>query len=132
MADEQKSRKGFTVSELESKAKKYGLEICLCFIFILTTIFTLIWGGAMILWSILLTMLAAIVGVLFPLQVKKILHSSMNFAFKEKVTYIALGVIGLVISILLPVAIFALAGVLAGKSIVMHASASCDNCDSDK
>ena len=128
MADEKKpQRGGFTVSELEIKAKKYGLEICLCAMFILTAIFTLAWGGAMLLWSVLLCMLLAIVGVIFPKQVKKILHSGMDFIYKEKVTCITFAVIGILVSIFLPVIIFALIGLVAGKTIAMHACA----CSSD-
>ena len=84
MADEEKPRGGFTVSELEDKAKKYGLEICLCTMFILTAIFTLVWGGAMILWSILLCMILGIVGVLFPKPVKKSFTMEWNLFIKKK------------------------------------------------
>ncbi len=129
MADEEKPRGGFTVSELEDKAKKYGLEICLCTMFILTAIFTLVWGGAMILWSILLCMILGIVGVLFPKPVKKILHYGMEFVYKEKVTCIIAATVGIVVSILLPVVIFALFGLISGKTIVRHASGCTGNCD---
>ncbi len=134
MADEEKkqSRGGFTVSELECKAKQYGLEICLCAMFILTAIFTLVWGGAMVLWSILLTMILGIVGVLFPKLVRKILHAGMEFICKEKVTCIVAAVIGVLLSILLPVVIFALFGLVAGKAIVRHASSCCGTVESDK
>ncbi len=128
MADEQKpQRGGFTVSELEIKAKKYGLEICLCAMFLLTAIFTLAWGGAMLLWSILLSMLFGIVGVIFPKHVKKIMHSGMEFIYKEKVTSITFAVIGILVSIFLPVIIFALVGAVAGKTIAMHACACSNN-----
>ena len=132
MADEQKPRGGFTVSELEEKAKKYGLEICLCSMFILTAIFTLVWGGAMILWSILLSMMLAIVGVLFPKIVRKGLQLSMEFIYKEKVTCIVAATIGILLSIFLPLVIFALFGLIAGKAIVRLASSCCQTGECNK
>lgn len=132
MADEQKPRGGFTVSEIENKFKEYGLEICLCIMFILTAIFTLVWGGAMLLWSILLSMILAIVGVLFPKPVKKILNGCMEFICKEKTTSIVSAVLGILVSIFLPVIIFALFGLVAGKAIVRHASICCGTCDNNK
>lgn len=122
MADDPKSRGGFTVSELEGKVKKYGLEICLCAIFILTAIFTLVWGGMILLWSILLSMIFGIVGVLAPKPMDKILHSALQFAYKEKVTGIVVAVAGLLVSILLPPIVFAIVGLVAGKSLAMCAS----------
>lgn len=131
MGNEQKPRDGFTVSELENKIKKYGIEISLCTVFVLTAIFTLVWGGAMILWSILLCMILGIIGALFPKQVKKILHSGLELACKEKVSAIATAIIGILISIFLPLVIFAFVGLIAGKSIALHicncSSGSCEN-----
>ena len=132
MENDQNPLKGFKIQEIEHKVKENGLEISLCTMFVLTAIFTLVWGGSMLLWSILLSMILGVIGILFPKQVKRALHSSMEFAFKEKATKTALAVIGVVVSILIPAAMFALVGLLAGKSIVMHASSSCDNCESDK
>jgi hypothetical protein len=129
MADDKKFN-GFTVSELESRVKKYGLEICMCAVFILTAIFTLAWGGSMLLWSILLSMIFGIIGAIFPKPVKKTFHSTLEFIYKEKVTCIAAAVISILASIFLPVVIFALVGLIAGKSIALHASACCsENCD---
>ncbi len=124
MADEKKFN-GFTVSELESRVKKYGLEICMCVTFILSAIFTLAWGGSMLLWSILLCMILAVIGAIFPKPVKRAFHSTLEFIYKERVTSIAAAVISILASIFLPVIIFALVGLIAGKSIALHASACC-------
>ncbi len=132
MADEQKPRNGFTVSELENKVKKYGIEICLCTVFVLTAIFTLVWGGAMILWSILLCMILGIIGALFSKQVKKFLHAGMDLACREKVSSISTAIIALLLSIFLPVIIFALVGLIAGKSIALHVSNCQGTCDENK
>jgi hypothetical protein len=129
MDNEQKPRNGFTVSELENKVKKYGVEICLCTVFVLTAIFTLVWGGAMILWSILLCMILGIIGALFPKHVKKILYTGMELACKEKVSSIATAIVAILLSIFLPLVIFALVGLIAGKSIALHVCNCSGSCD---
>ena len=118
---EPKSKSGFTVGELEGKMKKYGLEIALCVTFILTAIFAMVWGGAMILWSILLCMIFAIIGVLVPRSMHKILSHTLKFVYKEKITSIIIAVIGIVVGIFLPPIIFAIIGLIAGKSFAMDA-----------
>ena len=45
MEDEKKDR-GFTVSEIEDKMKKHGVEICLSAMFILAGLFALSWDGS--------------------------------------------------------------------------------------
>jgi hypothetical protein len=132
MADEQKPRNGFTVSELENKVKKYGIEICLCTVFVLTAIFTLVWGGAMILWSILLCMILGIIGALFPKHVKKYLHTAMDLTCKEKVSSISTAIVAVLLSIFLPVIIFSLVGLIAGKSIALHVSGCSGSCSENK
>ena len=130
MADNPKSKEprgGFTVSELEDKFKKYGLEICLCAMFILSAIFALIWGGMMLSWSILLTMILGIVGILLPKQIQKVHKATFDFIYKEKVTAIAAAVIGILLSILIPPLVFAFTGLVAGKSLGCECSDSCDN-----
>ena len=125
MADNQKPKGGFTVSELEDKMKKYGLEICLCAMFILAAIFALVWGGMILSWSILLTMILSIVGVLIPNPTHTALNSAFKFIYKEKVTSIVAATVGLLISILLPPLTFALVGVVAGAALVCKATSSC-------
>lgn len=107
---------GFTVGDIEGKMKKYGLEITLCTMFILTAVFTLIWGGAMAVWSILLCMIFAIIGVLIPRSTHKISTHSLKFVYREKVTSIIVAVAGILISIFIPAIIFAIIGLIAGKT----------------
>jgi len=115
------------VSEIEDKFKKHGVEICLCAMFILAAIFALIWGGMMLSWSILLTMILGIVGVLLPKQIQKGQKAAFDFIFKEKVTSIAAAVVGILLSILIPPLVFAFTGVVAGQSLACNHSSSCDN-----
>ncbi len=118
---EDKSKGGFTVGELEGKMKKYGLEIALCVIFILTAIFALVWGGAMMVWSVLLCMIFAIVGVLVPKSTHKVASQSMRFICKEMITAILVGVVACLIGVFIPPFIFALVGLIAGKTIAVDA-----------
>lgn len=115
------SDKGFKMGELEGKLKRFGLEIALCAIFILTAIFTLVWSGGMLLWSVILSMIFAIVGVLTPRAMDKAITAGLEFVYKEKITSIVMAVVGVLISIFVPAVIFALIGLLAGTSFALHA-----------
>lgn len=119
--EEQKGKGGFTVGEIEGKVRKYGLEIALCVVFILTAIFALVWGGAMLLWSILLGMIFAIIGVLVPNSMHKVTTHALKFTSKEKVTGIIMAVIACLLAIFLPPIIFAVVGLVAGKSFSFDA-----------
>lgn len=127
------SQSGFTVAELESRFKKYGLEITLCVTFALAAIFALIWGGAMLTWSILLSMIGAIVGVLIPAIIHKGINTTLRFALKEKTSAIASCVVAVLISILVPFLIFALVGLIAGKASCLNGrNCSCSSsCEED-
>lgn len=115
---------GFTVGELQNKMNKYGFEISLCAILILTAIFTLIWGGMWAFWSIILCMAGAVVGILFPQQIKTAASKVLGFVYKEKFTSIVIAVLGIVISIFLPPVIFAIVGLVAGKSFALNSKAT--------
>ena len=119
--EDQKSKGGFTVGEIENKVRKFGLEIALCIVFILTAIFALVWGGAMLLWSILLCMIFAIIGVLVPNSMHKVTTHALKFTAKEKVTGIIMTVVACLLAIFLPPIIFAVVGLIAGKSFSFDA-----------
>jgi hypothetical protein len=116
MGEEKKPNGGFTVTELEQKAKKYGLEICLSAMFLLSAIFALTWGGAILIWSIFLCMIMAVVGVIIPKQIKVATHSFVEFIKKEKMITLVIAIVGIVFSIFLPFIIFAIVGAMGGKS----------------
>jgi hypothetical protein len=121
MSDEKKSpsKGGFTVGELEGKVRKFGVEIVLCASFVLTAIFALIWGGAMMVWSILLCMIFSIIGALVPKSIHKLAHHTARFALKDKVTGIVIAVVLILLSIFLPPIVFAIVGAKAGKSFLL-------------
>ena len=124
MADENKNENkdkkgGYTVAEIEGKMKKFGKEIVFGAMFILTGLFALIFGGAWMVWSILLCMIGAIVGVLAPQPIDKALASMIKFAHREKVTAMIAAGLGIVISIFLPFLIFGLVGLAGGKSLYL-------------
>ena len=100
--EEQPKKGGYTVAEIEGKMKRYGLEITLTTIFALTCIFTLVFGGAWLTWSIILSMVLAIVGTLAPQQIHNVLHSALHFICKDKTTCIISAVVGILFSIFLP------------------------------
>lgn len=125
MAEDNKPKKGgFTVGELGGKMRKYGLEISLCVILALSGIFAVIYGGSMLVWAALLSMICAIVGVLVPKSMHKAISQSLKFIYREKVTSIIILVVGILISIILPIIIFAIVGLFAGKSFALDATSN--------
>lgn len=119
--DEQKPKSGFTVGEIEGKMRKYGLEIILTVVFILTAIFALIHGGGMLHWSILLCMIFAIIGLLVPKAMNKVTTHALKFVTKEKITGIITAIVAILIAIFLPAIIFAIVGIVAGKTFSFDA-----------
>lgn len=110
-------KKGFTVSELEGTAKKYASEIGLGVIFAVSAIFALIWGSSMMVWSIILSMVLAIIGALVPGSMMDGISKALDFVYKEKVMLIVTGIVLLIVAIFIPVLIFALVGLIAGGSL---------------
>lgn len=122
-------KKGFTVSELEGTAKKYASEIGLGVIFAVTAIFTLIWGGAMMVWSIILAMILAIVGSLVPGSMMDGISKALDFIYKEKVMLIVTGVVLLIVAIFIPVLIFSVMGLIGGGALSLTMKKkSCKSC----
>lgn len=112
------SKGGYTIQELEDMWQKYVVEIGVGVVFVLTAIFSLIIGGWMVVWSILLSMIFGIVSVVFPDTSKKITGKSLGFINGlEKVTLIVTFVLAAIVAIFLPCVIFAMVGFVAGHSI---------------
>lgn len=110
-------KKGFTVHELEGNFKKHGFEITLTAIFALTAIFSLLWSGWVVTWSILLCMIFAIVGIFIPQSMHKSLGKAVRLIYKEDVSAVIAAVVGLLVAIFLPLLIFAVVGLIAGKTL---------------
>lgn len=123
MAENENPKKdsGYTVKQIEGKVKKYGLEIALVVMFILSAIFPLVWGGAWVVWSIILCMIFAIIGVLVPRSTHKLTSHALQFIYKEKVTSIAIAIVGVLITIFLTPVFFAIIGLMAGKTFSLDA-----------
>ena len=115
--EDTKGKKGFTVSELEGKAKQYASEIGLAVIFLLTAIFTLVWGPSMKFWAILLSMIFAIIGAVIPNSMMDFLSKALDFVYREKVMLIATGIVLMIIGIFIPAIIFAFVGLIAGGAL---------------
>ncbi len=107
---------GFTVHEIEQMAKKYRFEVFFLSAFVLATLFSKIFD--VMGYSLFLTMIGSIIGMVFPVKLDKILSSVLEFICKqEKITQIILGSIFVLISIVLaPVTFFAI-GSFAGKAL---------------
>ena len=115
----EQAKNGMSVDQIQQQVRKYGLEVALCIIFILTAVFTLIWSAGVAVWSILLAMIFAIIGVLLPKPIDKISKSANRFIYKDTITSILFSIIFFILAIFIPPAIFALIGILAGKSLAV-------------
>ena len=113
--DQNKPKEGVSVKEIESFAKKHRFEVFFCFSFVLACFFTFVFFTA---WSILFVALGAILGVILPGPIEKIMKTAIHFILKqEKTTQIVLAVVGWVLSIFLPPLVFLLIGMSGGKNL---------------
>ena len=116
MAQDNEGKRGFTVQEIESMAKKYRFEVFFCLAFVLAALFSYIFS--MMGWSVFLCALGGIIGMLIPNHTEKWLGHLLSFCCKqEKVTQIIIGVILLALSVIISPLIFVLLGLMGGKSI---------------
>ena len=112
------AREGYTIQELEDMWRDHVVEIGVGAIFALSAICALIWGGMMLLWSVLLCMGLGIVGVVFPDHVRKVTTKVFGFlGTKDTVPMVVALSIGGIISIFAPCLIFAAVGLAAGSTI---------------
>lgn len=112
----EKKKEGISVKELESFAKKHRYEVFFSLLFILASLFTLIFWGAVI--SIFLTIIGSIVGVLFPHKIEFFSRKMASMVFKkESSTQMIIGILALIVAIFLAPLIFLLIGLHAGTSM---------------
>ena len=127
--------KGYiSISIRRYREKKIRLvKLDLQSIFVVTAIFTLIWGGAMAVWSILLCMIFAIVGAIVPDSMNLGISKCFDFIYKEQMILIVTGIVLLIIGIFIPVLIFALIGLIAGGNLSLSmkkkSHSSTESCD---
>ncbi len=111
-----KLKEGVSVKEIEAFAKKHRFEVFFCLAFIFACFFSFVFFGPG--WSVFLAGIGGILGVIMPARIELLTKKISHFIFKqEKTTQIVLGVVGLVISIILPPIIFLLLGLHGGKSM---------------
>ena len=127
MTDKPKN-KGFTIEEIEKHVKKYGLELSFSIIFVLTAIFTFLWGGTVLTFSILSGLAFGILGILIPKPVHKVFCAIMKFVYKDKIITIVSIVLGVLLSIFIPSFTFACIGIIAGKSISLDTKSFHNDC----
>jgi hypothetical protein len=110
------NKSGFTVQELEHIAKKYRFEVFFCAAFVLSALFSKIFNVAG--FSILLTAIGGVVGMVFPSKTQAIIGQMLEFTCKqERVTQIVIGVVLIILSIVIAPVIFLLIGAICGKAI---------------
>lgn len=116
----QNKKEGVSVKELEGFAKNYRYEIFFCTLFVLATIFSLVFWGARI--SIFLTGIGAIVGALLAEQIHLFAKKMAVTIFTKDVSFqLIIGLIALVVAIFVAPLIFLIIGLHGGKSMMRRA-----------
>jgi len=119
-----KPKDGISVKEIENFAKKFRFEVFFCLSLILACFFSFVFFTA---WSIILSAVGGIAGLLVPAKVEKIARKMHSFCAKqEQITQLVLGIVLLVLSIFLPFLPFLLLGAAGGKYIQELKSSAID------
>ncbi len=115
--DEEKKNEGVSVKELEGYAKKNRFEIFFCILFVLASLFTLVFWGAPT--SIFLAGIGGIISVFLPGKIDQLSHKMASTVFgKEGTTQLVIGIVALIVAIFLAPLIFLIMGLHAGKSML--------------
>lgn len=116
---DEKKKEGISVKELEGYAKKHRYEFFFLLLFILASLFSMIfWGSSL---SVFLAAIGAIVGVFLPHQVEHFTKKFSVFVGKqEKTTQLIIAILWLIVAIFLAPIIFLKLGLHGGKSMIMH------------
>ena len=114
--DENKSKEGVSVKEIETFARQHRFEFFFCLAFALAFLFALIMYSCA--WSIGASALGGILGVLFSRKVAYFSKAVLNFLFRqERPTQFVLVIVVLILAIFLPPLIFLLLGLHGGKDL---------------
>lgn len=114
-------KEGVSVKEIEDFARKYRFEVFFGLLFILGAVFSFFsfFSSA---WSILMAAVGGCLSVAFPMKADALMKKAFQFLFKQESTLqLVLAVVGLVIAVFLPVAIFFLMGLFGGRSMYQTA-----------
>lgn len=118
--DPNKLKEGVSVKEIESFAKKHRFEVFFCLAFLLACFFSFVFFTS---WSIILAAVGGIIGALIPSKVESFARRVFLFFFKqEQTTQLILGIVGLILSIFLPLLVFLVLGMSGGKHLQQMAS----------
>ena len=116
-----KLKEGVSVQEIENFGKRYRFEIFFVIYFVLATLLTFLFFGAI--WSIFLAGGGGILGIWLPKKIDKAARAAFQFVFKqEKATKLILAIVGVIISFFLPPLVFFFLGLMGGTG--MHSAAS--------
>ncbi len=115
--DDDKSKEGLSVKEIEAFAKKHRFEVFFCLAFVLACFFTFVlWGPG---WSIIAASIGAILGILLEGKVTHMSKVVFSFIFKQDPTVqLVLGIVSLILAIFLPPLYFLILGLHGGKDLV--------------
>ncbi|NGX36960.1 MAG: hypothetical protein K1000chlam2_00106 [Chlamydiae bacterium] len=115
--DEEKKKEGVSVKELEGYAKKHRFEIFFCILFVLASLFTLVFWGPTL--SIFLVGIGGIISVFMPDKIDQLQHKMASMVFgKEGATQLIIGIVALIVAIFLAPLIFLIIGAHAGKNMI--------------
>lgn len=121
--NDKNKKEGVSVKEIEGYVKSNRYEVFFVALFVLATLFTLVFWGAKI--SIFLAGIGAIVGTLLSAQVDQFSHKMGAAVFsKEATTQLLIGLVCLIVAIFLAPVIFLVLGLHAGKGMVKMAKKS--------
>jgi len=123
MEGEEKKKEGVSVKELEGYAKKLRFEIFFCILFILASLFTLVFWGSTL--SIFLAGIGGIISVFLPTQIENLSRKMAHMVFsKEGTMQVIIAIVAFIIAIFLAPIVFFFVGLHAGKSMLNLASES--------
>lgn len=111
--NEQKSKSGVSVKEIESFTKKHRFEVFLSLSLVLSCFFSFVFFDG---WMPVAGAAGGILGAVFPDKTADLLGRFGRFFQKqEELTQLILGIAGLVLSIFIPILTFFILGAAGGK-----------------
>lgn len=114
-------KEGISVKDIENFTRQHRFEVFFCLAFVLAFFFGLIMYGAW--WSVLATIVGAIVGMLLPQKTSEFSRKAFAFFQKqEKTVQLILGIVLLILAVFLPPLIFLIIGLHGGKDIFSSAN----------
>ncbi len=123
--DEEKKKEGVSVKELEGYARRHRFEIFFCILFVLASLFTLIFWGPTL--SIFLASIGAIIAIFIPNQIDQLADKMAHMVLtKEKSTVLVIGIVALIAAIFVAPIIFLWVGLQAGRTII-HTAKNASN-----